>query len=268
MAIRIYGDDGCLHFSHLKHFSRSGSHYLHATNKANAPTRPMLVSTCVHQGLLGPRADKKVVVFPGDARRGKEWTLFAAENAAHEIVTQPEWDDALEIVSVLKRNPLIQEALEDARTEVPLTWNDGGVPCSTSGVDIISRGMLWDLKGTHSALPDIWMRTAFRMGYHAQMVWYRRGAAANGIDCSRGLCVLGYEMTPPYAVVPLEMTERLIELGEKTVSLWLERFRVLRESIPEPKTEQDWPAYVQSPMPWEPPAWLSDDDEEDEDAAA
>lgn len=259
------GDDGACHFTHLKKLSLSPSHYLHSVNVPFEPSRAMLMSTAVHQILLGPRSDKKVVVYPGDARRGNDWKTFAALNAGNDILTQPEWDDAATAAAVLEKNPLIREALDGARTEVPLRWSDNGIPCSTSGVDIVGRGMLGDLKGTHSAHPDIWTRTAFRMAYHCQLVWYRRGAIANGIDCSRGLFVLGYEMTPPYAVVPLELTEGLIDLGERTVTLWLERLKVLRESIPEPRTAQDWPAYVQSPMPWEPPAWMQDDEEDGDD---
>lgn len=263
---RIVGEDGCVHFSHLKQFSRSGSHYLHATNAKNEPTRAMLVSTCVHQIILGPRADKKVVVYPGDRRQGKAWDEFLAANTADdmEIVTRPEWSDAEEAARIISKNPLVIEALRDARTEVPLKWRDGDVPCSTSGVDIVGRGMLGDLKGTHTAEPEAWKRTAFRMHHWAQLVWYRRGAIANGIDVSNGLFVLGYEMSAPYPVVPLEMTDDLIDLGEKTVSLWLERFRLLRDSIPNPTCAQDWPAYVQSPMPWEVPAWKQDEEDEDE----
>jgi hypothetical protein len=262
--LRTVGDDGCVHFSHLKRLALSGAHYLHAVNVQTAPTRAMLVSTAVHQILLGPRADKKVVVYSGDARRGNDWKAFAAEHAEDEILTAPEWADAAEAANEIAKDPLVIEALADARTEVPLKWEDNGIRCSTSGVDIVGRGMLGDLKGTHTALPDLWKRSAFRMLYHCQMVWYRRGAIANGIDVSKGLFVLGYEMSPPYAVVPLEMTEELIVLGEQTVSLWLERLRNYQLSCPLPMTPKDWPAYTQSAMPWERPAWMSDDEDDDE----
>jgi hypothetical protein len=80
--------------------------------------------------------------------------------------------------------------------------------------------------------------------------------------------VLGYEMSPPYVVVPLEMTEEMIDLGERTLSLWLERLKVLLDSAPNPRRAKDWPSYTQNPMPWEMPSWLRGDDEEDADEAA
>lgn len=263
-ALRTVGEDGCVHFSELKKLDLSGAHYLHACNTKTEPTRPMLVSTAVHQILLGPRADKKVMVYPGDARRGNDWKVFRAAHPDCDILTQPEWDDAAAIANELMKDPLVIEHLEGARTEVPLRWSDGDLPCSTSGIDVVGRGMLGDIKGTHSAKPELWMRTAFRMHYHCQLAWYRRGAVANGIDVSKGLFVLGYEMTPPYVVVPLEMTEDLIDLGERTLAIWLEKLRQYRLSIPEPRTPKDWPSYTAAPVPWAPPAWMVGDDEDDD----
>ncbi len=262
-VLRTVGDDGCVHISHLKKIALSGAHYLHAVNTDLEPTRDMRVSTAVHQIILGPRADKKVVVYSGEARRGNDWKAFAAEHDGDEILTAPEWADAEEAGREPAKDPLIIEALEGARTEVPLAWEDNGIRCSTSGVDIVGRGELGDLKGTHTALPELFTKTAFRMGYHCQMVWYRRGAIANGIDVSKGLFVLGYEMSPPYAVVPLEMNEELIDIAERTVSLWLEKLRNYQLSCPLPTTPKDWPAYTQSRVPWGKPAWMIEEEDDE-----
>lgn len=255
---RIVADDGCVHYSHLKKLSLSGRQYLHAVNAENETTRPMRVSTIVHHVVLGPRADKKIVVYGGD-RKGNAWKDFAREHAGDEIVTASEWADAQEMAEALKADPLVQARLDGARCEVPLTWEDGGVRCSTSGVDILSAGALGDLKGTNCAEPLIFQRQAFRMQYHAQLCWYRRGAIANGLDVSKGLFVLGYEMKAPFEVVDLELTPALIELGERAISLWLEKYRVYRQS-------NQWPGYVQRPIPWDVPSWMQDDEDDDEEA--
>jgi len=263
-VLRTLDADGTLHFSHLKAYAKSGAHSLHAVNAPNEPTRPMLISTGVHQVVLGPRADKKIVVFDGSRRQGNAWDEFEAAHAGEEILTLPEWSEAKFIGNALLEDPLIQEKLDGARFEVPLRWRDGEFECSTSGIDIVRPGEIGDLKGTHCAEPERFKRHAFSMFYHCQLAWYRRGCRANGIDTSRGLFVLGYEMEPPFAVVPLEMTEELIDLGERTLSLWLEYLRRDVLSCPAPTKAKDWPAYTQSPVPWPLPAFMQRDEDESE----
>lgn len=258
-AMRTCDEDGSHHFSHVKRLNLSAKQYLHAVNAPNEPTRPMLVSTAVHQIVLGPRAGKRVVVFDGDRRGTNAWKDFASKHDGADILTAPEWAEAREIAEAIGNDPLVRTRLDGARKEVPLEWEDGGLKCSTSGIDILGHGALGDLKGTHTSQPDAFMRTAFRMLYHVQLCWYRRGAIANGVDVSRGLFVLGYEMKAPFEVVDLEMTERLVELGDQTLTVWLEKLRVYRES-------NEWPGYCQSPIPWDVPRWMQDDEDDDEEA--
>lgn len=251
--------DGTLHFSDVKRLNQSGAHYIHAVNERRVPTRPMLVSTAVHQILLGPRKGKEVVVYPGLRRMGKEWDSFEAMNPEREILTKPEWDDAQRIARIIEKDPQVQARLDSARTEVPLTWKDGDFLCSTDGIDIVRPGEIGDLKGTHNAEPEAWKRLAFRMLYHVQVAWYRRGCVANGIDVSKGAFVLGYEMSAPHVVVDLQLTPDLLELGDRTLTLWLEKLKVYRDS-------NQWPGYAQAPVLWDVPKWLkpSEDDDEDE----
>lgn len=258
-VLRTCDADGTHHFSHVKKLNLSARQYLHAVNDDSEATRDMRVSTAVHQLILGPRAGKEVVVFEGDRRGTNDWKAFVAKHPGAEILTAPEWKDARVIAEAVGNDPLVRARLDGARTEVPLEWMDGDLKCSTSGIDILPPGALGDLKGTHTAQPEAFMRTAFRMLYHVQLCWYRRGAIANGIDVSRGLFVLGYEMKPPFEVVDLELTERLVELGEQTLTVWLEKLRGYRAA-------NQWPGYCQSPIPWDVPRWMQGDEEDDEEA--
>lgn len=266
-TLRICNEDGTHHFTDLKKLSLSGCHYLDSVNTEHEPTRAMLIGTAVHHLVLGPRpTGKPVVLFKGARRSGKEWDAFRIEHQAAEIITAPEWEEAEAIATAVKEDPLAQSMLAGARLETPLRWEEDGLLFSTSGVDIITAtGGLGDLKTTTSTQPDAFMRQALKMFYHAQVAFYLRGARACGLKVSGSLFILGVETKSPYAVVELELTEEMISLGDRTVSLWIETLKTLRASIPTPKRAKDWPAYAQSAVTWDVPAWLNKPDEGDDD---
>jgi hypothetical protein len=68
------------------------------------------------------------------------------------------------------------------------------------------------------------------------------------------------ETKRPYEVVELDLTEPMIDFADRTVELWLQKLRVYRES-------NQWPGFAQSPVPFDVPAWLRQDEEEAEDEA-
>lgn len=258
-APRICDADGTHHFSQLKKLALSGRQYIHACNTETEPTRAMLVGTAVHFLVLGPRQGAKpVVFFGGERRQGKAWDEFNAENSHAEILTKPEWTEAKNIAEAVMNDPVALARLEGARFEVPLKWEENGLLFSTSGIDIVTaNGAAGDLKTTTTTFPEAWMRHAFKMGYPQQMAFYRRGLAANGIACPLGLFLLGVETRPPYEVVDLELTEDLIDLADRTVSLWLEKLHAYRKA-------NQWPGYAQSPVPFDVPAYLQEDEDDDE----
>lgn len=271
--LRVLAEDGTLHFSDLKKIALSGRQYLYGVNHPTSPTSAMLLGTAVHVQLLGPRhGAKPLAVYEGATRRGKEWDAFRLRHADAEILTVSEWDRAVEIAEAVRVDPVAQARLSGASYEVPLAWEESGFRCSTSGIDIMSADLKWlaDLKTTQSTQPEAWQKHAFRMFYHCQMAWYRRGARANGIDCSHGLYVLGVETKPPYEVVELELTEGMIDLADRTLSLWLEKLRGYVLACPEPTNVTDWPGYAQSSVTWDLAPWQRDDedDEDDEELAA
>ncbi len=136
-------------------------------------------------------------------------------------------------------------------------WDDGGVKCSTSGVDILRASQFGDLKTTTTTELRALQAQCFKMGYYGQMAWYRRGLRANGIDVSQGAFLLCVETKAPFEVVVLELSEDLLDLGDKKVALLLERLRVYTEA-------NQWPGRAQSPVVWTVPAWAAPDEDGDE----
>lgn len=251
--------DGTVGFSELKKLALSGRQYLHACNHRSPPTPPMLLGTAVHHLVLGGSSGRPpLLVYPGAARRGKAWDAFLAAHPGAEIVTAKEQRLAEQIADAVMRDPCAAERLAGARYEVPLVWEEDGIPCSTTGVDIVKNGTLGDLKTATTTNPEDLQRQAFKMFYHCQLAFYARGARANGIDTSKGLFLLCVETKGPHEVVDLELSEGLIDLADRTVSLWIEKLRIYRDA-------NQWPGYAQSPIPWDVPGWMRDDDDEEGD---
>lgn len=264
--LRVVGEDGCVHFTSLKKLALSGRQYLAAENEKFDPTRGMLIGTIAHHIVLGPRkAAKPLVRFKGARRQGKEWDAFLLDHPNCEIVTATEWAEAEPIAHAVLADPVARVRLAGAEFEVPLEWEDGGIKCSTSGIDIVAADAIGDLKTTSTVHPETWQRQAFRMLYPQQLAFYRRGARANGRDVSKGLFLLGVETRPPYEVVDLELTEAMIDFADRTVSLWLERLRVLIDACPAPRSYADWPGYAQSTLAFDVPPWMLSDEDDDAD---
>jgi hypothetical protein len=231
-----------LHFSLLKELSKSPAHLAAALRAPRATTRGMRVSSGVHRLVLGERSGHKLVCFDGDRRQGKAWEAFAAEHAGEDVLTRPESDDAHAIAETVRADPLVRELLEGAQCEVPLSWEDSGFRCATRGVDILGPRWLADLKVTTNVEPERLQRHAEAMFWHAQLVWYQRGAAANRIDVKE-LYLVAVEASPPHVCTVLEMTEGMTELATKTLTRWTERLRQCVEC-------ETWPGYAMRPVPW------------------
>jgi exodeoxyribonuclease VIII len=241
-----------IHFSELKKMALSPLHYKAAIEKATEPTRAMSVGTIAHHIVLGERTDKKLVVYRGGIRRGKEWDAFKAEHDGAEIVTVPEWDEGEAIAKAILADPVAAPFLK-GQHEVPLEWDSAGMKFATRGVDVIGDGFVAELKSTASAEPGRWQRLALNMFYHVQMVMYREGAASRSLvapDCP--LYVIGCESKPPYPVTVLHLTPAMIELAQKTIAIWTERLRSCEEN-------NFWPGYAQSVVEWDCPAWMTPD---------
>lgn len=264
--LRTFHEDGTVHFSDLKKLAGgSGRKYLQSVNFPDLPSRSMLIGTAVHRLLLGARVGHEIHYFPGSTRKGKAWDDFRALHPKADILTSPEMQEAQEIAAAVTADPIAMRRLKGARFEIPLTWKMGSIPCSTRGLDIVAADCIADLKTTSTVEPEAWMRHATKMHYAEQMVWYRAGARANGLDVSKGLFVLGVETKAPFEVVELEVTEGVADRAERTITLWLERLQSLLIECPKPRSVKDWPGYAESTVSWELKSWdMAELDESEE----
>jgi hypothetical protein len=213
--------------------ARSPAHYRAAVEEPDGWTTPArLFGTLVHAIVLG--AD--FVVFPGKARRGKEWTAFAAANEGRPIVTTPEYDRAMACAESVLRHPVAAPLLR-GRREVDLEWSVLGRACA-GRLDVIGSGFITDVKTTTCASPGWFRYQAMKLGYHAQLSWYREGALQNGhrVDYTY---ITAIETRPPFPVTVMQPTPRALEEGEKLTRTWMERLLACEAA-------NEYPEYAQT----------------------
>lgn len=241
-----------VNFSTLKHMAQSPAHYRAALERPIEPTRAMRIGTATHRMVLGDGPGRRIVRYEGE-RRGKAWDAFAAEHATADILTATEWAEAEATARAVQASDAARQLLDGARYEVPLQWRMAGLECQTGGVDVLGDGYLCDLKTCASAEPRAMGRDAISRQYHAQLAFYRFGARANGhrVDACYLICV---ESAEPHCVTVLRVSDALLDAGERSCMLWLERLRQCQEA-------NEWPGYTQAVLDLEPPPWMVEGDD-------
>ncbi len=133
-----------------------------------------------------------------------------------EIVTEAEWRKAEPAALAVLAHPVARELIDGSRREVALQWEDAGIKCETDGIDGVNDRLrlIWDLKWSGvSSEPEEFSRHATRMGYPAQMAWFARAAAANGIATDGGVYLIAVEAEPPYVTTCLRMGQDALAAG-------------------------------------------------------
>jgi hypothetical protein len=233
--------DHKVRFSNLKRISQSAAHYRAALETERGDTPAMRLGRLVHAIVLGGN----YVVYDGD-RRGNAWKSFKAENDGTDIVTAKEIDGARRIADSVLSCGLAAELLTGGETERQLTWTWIGRECRGT-IDLVDKRRVVELKTCADAHPDRFQRTALRMGYHAQLAWYRNGGAIAGLCAASSDCyVVAVETKHPYPVVVHRLAERLLDDGERLCRMWLEQLLNCEHS-------DYWPGYVDYVVPFDRP---------------
>ena len=98
------------------------------------------------------------------------------------------------------------------------------------------------------------MRHAYERMWHAQLAWYQSALSVRSDDVWQCylLCV---EATAPHCVTVLRVPRGLLADGERSITLWAERFRACEDS-------GEWPGYTEAIIDMTRPAWLDEVDGE------
>lgn len=256
--------DGRVHFSELKQHAKSPAHVKLACETARDVTRAMIVGGVADSIVFGQRGYS---LYTGKVRRGAEWEDFKSAHPGQYLPIQSELDDAQGAAAAVLADPVASFMLGNGcRFQMQVEWEDYGLQCAAGiagergGFDAINvaglkpgASYIVDMKVTSSSDPEELSRHAFRMQWHAQGVWYARGAVAAGIvpDLPT-FYLLAVEAQPPHCVTVLRLSERSRLAGEKLLTLWTERHKACEAT-------GEWPGYTQSIGELDPPDWMGDE---------
>ena len=212
-----------------------------------APTPALLFGQVTHKLLLQPESfDKEFAVAPAVDRRSKagreEYELFASEVGDRTIVSQDDYDKAMDMVTAVRMNPLVDKLLAGWK-EIPFFWTDEatGEKCKCR-VDCLTTvdGKLYivDYKTTGNAQTDVFSnKDVFRYGYHFQAAMYSEGVMY-GMELTErpGFVFIAQEKTAPYAVNVILVPDDVMLAG-------LDKYRELLGKYHQCKVMDYWPGY-------------------------
>jgi hypothetical protein len=249
--------DGRVHFSDLKCMAKSPLHYRYACANPRTPSSEMLVGAAADRLVFGYG---RAVMYEG-RRAGMDWVAFQLEHPAAVILIESEWARAAGAAKAVVNDSAAARYLQapDRAVQRCLSWEQyglpfqAGIPGVRGGVDLLALDTVVDLKVTHTTEPGALMRHAWASLWPQQLTCYVDGCRAIGLRAARAalICV---ESTPPHPVTVLSFDEADFDEGRKSLTMWTDRLRQCEEA-------DEWPGYVSSEIPYEPPSWVRADGE-------
>ena len=213
-----------------------------------SPTPALLFGQMIHKLLLQPESfDDEFVVAPNIDRRTKvgkeEYDSFLATVGDRTVISQDDYNKALDMVSVIRSNPIANTLLRGEK-EVPYFWTDEdtGEQCKCR-VDCITNtgersAMIIDYKTTGNASTEIFSnKDVFRYGYHMQAAMYSEGVMHNIELTDRPTFVfIAQEKTAPSSVNVIAVPDDVMLAG-------LDKYRELLGRYLECRVLDVWPGY-------------------------
>jgi hypothetical protein len=240
-------------FSTLKEMRRSPLHYRYREQNPLEDTPRLMLGRACHTAVLEiERFLLDYALFEGERRAGKVWEAFEAQHADKTILKRPEYDLCLDMRKAVMAHPVAASYLAKGRAEQVVTWTDGatGLACKARLdwiCDAPGKAALLDLKTTGCVETTLFASTAARMGYHAQLAFYRQGLIANGLLVPAK--IVAVEAAPPHDVAVFDVDE-MLHAGDEEVGELLAAVASCRAS-------GEWPGrYGAGEQPLHLPAWF------------
>lgn len=267
-------DEPTLNASVLKHLiKQSPRHAWTEHPKLNPDWEPHVASkfdvgTAAHEiFLLGN--DDHVHVVEADSWRTKAAQEVRDRARAEGLVPllTHQWQDVSAMLTALREQlPKLDvdpPMFVEGKAEQTLIWRDRGVLCRAR-IDWLHGSLqaVDDLKSCGgSASPLVWAsKTLFGMQAEIQAAFTTRGIrAVAGVNTE--FRFLACETHPPYAISPVRLSPRALELANAQIDRGLDTWkRCLKEDR--------WPSYPGRIVDAEPPAWTLWEAEDAQDVAA
>lgn len=243
-------------FSHLKKFAMSARHYIEAISVDGPSETWLRKGSATHALVYGT---PRVAVFDG-VRNGKKWEAFKAENDGAILVNVKEFEAAEAMARAVRTDPVVVElgllTTPGSVVETEIEWDfDGRAFRSTP--DLFNRRFVVDLKSTRLAKPEFFLRELVKQHYHCQLDTYGKAIEVVHGFRPRDAYIIAVESKSPHVVVVYKLTRKLLDMGSRTVRLWLEELNACESS-------GHWAGYVSHVVEADVPEWAVDEDDEEE----
>lgn len=253
---------GPVRFSRLKLMGKSAKIYRASFDRPREDNAQMRAGRLIHAVALGG----KVAVYDGNGGRATNaYKDFAARHPDSEVPLKDEYNDACEVCDALMSHREASRLLTGDR-EKEIAWTDNGRVCGAR-LDVIGTEVLTspgkigvparfvcDLKTTANAEPRWFQRNAERMGYHAQLDWYRQGAMrALGVTVSNAY-IVAVETKYPYEIVTHRLALSALDNGERLWRSWWEKLMVAEQTdvwAGYSEAQQDWDVSGNAELDWD-----------------
>ena len=247
--------EGARH-SRLRKFKLSPAHYRHSETVKEEDTDAKRIGRVTHTATLEPeRFLKRVVIWDGGTRRGKEWEAFKRKHADREILKPDEAEECRNIAQAARLCPMVGPYLNGGKGEVTLRWTDQetGILCKARLDFLADVGAITDVKTTRDASPFGFGRSCANFDYHSQAAFYVDGyKACTGKELP--FVVVAVEKEAPHVTQIYTLGGADLDAGRYAYGQWLAQLKQCRES-------GRWDGYADGPMALSLPQWVTGSDE-------
>lgn len=245
-----------VNFSTLKEMRRSPMHYRHRLSEEREDSPRLAMGRATHTAVFEPdRFVLDYVIWSGGDRRGNAWAAFCEQHPDQTILKTSEYETCLAMRDAVRSHPVAGPALTPpGEAEKVLVWTDERTGLLCKGrLDWWRPGLLADLKTTGEIEARRFSALVERMGYHAQLSFYRAGLLANGLDAPPP-CIIAVEAAAPHDVAVFELDDDAVYAGEVLVADLLSRVAAGRFS-------GMWPGRYPEKRALSLPAWAFESDD-------
>ena len=225
-----------LNFSSGKHLLKSQKHFLAEKSAKFEPSREMVIGTFVHAQILEGIRPPYAIKPEGMSFVTKEGKAWRDANAGVEILTESESLTINRTIDAIRANKDVMYLLDRCpnREQGIITKYRGveiKVRLDAHGLDESSLAMICDLKTTSDANPDTWPSHAAKLGYMAQMAFYKTALSMEfGLDSPPSWLWIVAETNDAADVVIYRPSDDAAAMGQKQLDLIIDRYLDLMET--------------------------------------
>lgn len=259
IAFDEYTGIDAVNWSTLKEMRRSPLHYKYNMDLPRKETATLRAGRASHTAVFEPdRFMLDYAVYKGKTRRGKKWEAFKAAHHGQTILRVPDYEKALAFRDAVRSHDRAKPYLESGAAEITIRWRDNetGLLCKAR-LDFRSdsKRCLVDLKGTGSIVYGTFANTAYKLGYHCQLGFYKWGLReALGLDWP--VTIIAVESAGPHDLVVFDYSEECLATG-------LDETRSLLTKLAYHREKNEWPGMYSEPQYLEFPAWVDASENDD-----